>query len=80
MSPTEALNLDIDIINKLIDSMPSIEAHEQLMSLSVADFPTMKQEARNKMHKALNKQAKPIIIKEEEKALTSEDLAKLING
>lgn len=75
----ELMNMEPEAVSQLVESIPCIEAHEQLLALKVSDFPMMKPEARQKLHRSLNKLANPNIIKEEEKALTTEDLAKILN-
>lgn len=79
LSPNELFNSDSETINQMFLSIPAIEAHEQLLAFRVADFPMMKTEARQKLFRSLNKLANPPIIKEEPKALTTEDLAKILN-
>ncbi len=61
-------------------AMPSLEAQEAISALRVQDWPSMKKEARSKMFRDLNKLANPTILREEEKPLTTADLAALLNG
>lgn len=68
-----------DDAQSLLRCIPIIESRETLLKLKIVDFPTMKDETRRKLFKDLNKQAFPIILKEEPKALTTNDLARLLN-
>jgi hypothetical protein len=61
-------------------AIPALEAQEAISNLRVQDWPGMKKEARSKMFRDLNKMAIPTIIREEEKPLTTADLAALLNG
>lgn len=55
---------------------------EKLYELKVVDYPHLEKSARTKIHKGLYKAANPTIIDEEAeaKALTVEDLARIIGG
>lgn len=80
ISPNEILDSDNELIESLYECIPTIQAQEILIQLRALDFPMMKDEARRKLHKDLNKQAFPRILKAEEKALTTADLANLLKG
>lgn len=72
--------MDNEAVNMLFQALMAIEAQESLALLRVQDWPNMKKEARSKLFKDLNKIANPSIVKEERKALTTQDLAALLNG
>lgn len=65
---------------QLLQAIPVLEAQEALSLLKVEDWPHMKKDARSKLYKDLNKAANPTIMKEEKKALSTADLAALLNG
>jgi hypothetical protein len=68
------------MLHDLQESIPAIRAQETIAALKVADWPNMKKEARSKLYRDLNKLANPSILREEPKALTTQDLAALLNG
>lgn len=72
--------MDNEAVNMLFQALIALEAQENLTLLRVQDWPNMKKEARSKLFKDLNKIANPSIVKEERKALTTQDLAALLNG
>ena len=80
IQPSEAFELDHHTVNQLMLAMPTLEAQEAISDLRVQDWPGMKKEARSKMFRDLNKLANPTILREEEKPLTTADLAALLNG
>lgn len=72
--------MDNEAVNMLFQALIALEAQENLTLLRVQDWPNMKKEARSKLFKDLNKIANPSIVKEERKALSTQDLAALLNG
>ena len=68
------------MLHDLQESILAIRAQETIAALKVADWPNMKKEARSKLYRDLNKLANPSILREEPKALTTQDLAALLNG
>lgn len=80
LSPDEVLNLDNDMVFTLSEAIAALKAQETMELMKVADWPNMKKEARSKLFKDLNKAANPSIVKEERKALSTQDLAALLNG
>lgn len=46
-------------LDKMWEAITMIEAQEQLKQLSVMDWPNMKKDKRQKMHKELHRQAYP---------------------
>lgn len=79
MSPKEIDELDTELVWGLYKHIEVLEAEEALTQLMIIDYPALKQEYRIKTHGILLKQANQLIIKEE-RAITTKDLAKLING
>ena len=71
--------MDFDTITALTTCIDVIQAREALMQLRISDYPMMKPEARSKLFNSLKKQANPRILKEERKALTTADLAAILN-
>lgn len=63
---------------KLWECITMIEAQEQLKNLSALDWPNMKKESRNKMHRDLMKKAYPF--SKQKKSITASDLAKMLGG
>lgn len=80
MQPSELFNLEEITVNQIFQAIPILEAQEQLVNLKNQDFPTMKNEARRKLFKHLNKIAYPVKIKESKKSLSIDDIAKILNG
>lgn len=56
-----------------------IESQEMLKLFKVQDWQNMKDAQRSKLHRDLQKRAYPAIIKEEKKALSTKDLASILN-
>ena len=50
-----------------------------ITALKIADYPMMKPDARRKLFNDLKKQANPSILKEEKRAITTADLAQILN-
>jgi len=73
------MNLDAHLVESLFCSIQHLEAQETLVNLRNLDYPMMKEDARKRLFRDLNKRAFPSIIKEEQRALTIMDLANLIN-
>ena len=63
----------------MIHCIDVIAAQEQLRELQNADFPSVKKETRDKLWKLLKKTANPTILKEEKRAITTQELASLLN-
>jgi len=68
------------MVNQLLGWIEPLFSQEKLYDLRIVDFPTLKQEARSKIHKGLYKAANPSIMEREERPLTTEDLGRIING
>lgn len=79
MSPDVLFDLDNDTVTSLAMCVDVLTARETLNQLRISDYPMMKQEARRKLFQDLKKQANPRILKEERKALTTKDLAAILN-
>jgi len=54
-----------------------IEAQEQLKSFNVADWPNMKKQQRQKLHKELHRQAYPNSFSKKN-LITAQDLQKML--
>jgi hypothetical protein len=80
LSLNDVYQLDHEEFLMLSDALHSLEAQESISLLRVEDWPNMKKEARTKLYRDLNKIANPSILREEPKALTTQDLAALLNG
>ena len=63
-------------MHKCIDIL---QARETIVQTQVSDFPMIKDEARDKFFKVLKNKAYPLIIREEPRAITTNDLARLLN-
>lgn len=79
MPPSELFNLDNELVNQMLLAIPALEAHEQLLQMRVADYPTMKNTNRMKLFKHLNKLSNPSIIEDEIRPLTLDKLAEILN-
>jgi hypothetical protein len=80
LSLEQIYGMENEAVMMLFSALIALEAQENLTNLRVQDWPNIKKEARSKLFKDLNKLANPSIVKEEQKALTTEDLAALLNG
>jgi hypothetical protein len=80
LSLNDVYQLDHEEFLMLSDALHALEAQESISLLRVQDWPNMKKEARTKLYRDLNKIANPSILREEPKALTTQDLAALLNG
>jgi hypothetical protein len=80
LSLDQVYGMENEAVMMLFGALIALEAQENLTHLRVQDWPNMKKEARTKLFKDLNKLANPSIVNEEQKALTTEDLAALLNG
>jgi len=78
VSPSELMELDNDYVISLAMCVDILEAREALNLLRIADYPMMKPESRAKLFNTLKKQANPRIMKEERKALSIDDIAKIL--
>lgn len=79
MSLEEVYSLDNDESLLLMQACHALEAQENITSLRIQDWPHMKKEARSKLFRDLNKLANPVILREERKPLTTQDLAAILN-
>lgn len=61
-------------------AMTVIEAQEAIVATKISDFPSMKDEARRKFFKDLNRAASPDILKPEPIKMSAKDFADLVNG
>lgn len=80
MQPSELYELANSDFQQLLQAIPVLEAQEAMSLLKVQDWPNMKKEARAKLYRDLNKAANPSMMNEEKKALSTADLAALLNG
>ena len=80
MSLHDVHHLDNEEFLMLFETIKAIEAQEQIALLKIQDWPNMKQEVRSRLFRDLNKLSNPSILREEPKALTTQDLAALLNG
>lgn len=71
--------LDVDEFNDYWHAITIIEAQEQLKRLSVADWPNLKKQSREKQHRQLHKDAYPASFNEV-KQINNADLAKILGG
>jgi hypothetical protein len=69
-----------DLVEELYEWIVPLESQENLAALKLSDYPYMKKEARDKLHKDLYRQGFPSILRGEPKALTGEELARIINN
>ena len=70
--------MQINRFNDYIESMNRMEAQEMLAQMKVIDYPNMKSESRNKLHRQLFDKANPEARKE--RAISPEQMAGLLNG
>jgi hypothetical protein len=75
----QVLELSIDDFDQLWLSITTIEAREMLNRVTIADFPNMKQSARERVFKDLSDDAFPSSMRPVKQVSTS-DLAKLLGG
>lgn len=74
------LALDADLGDKLFKSIECLEAEEDLRMIQLLDFPHLKEEPRRKIFKDLKKRLDRNVEKEEGKALTLEELGRVIQN
>lgn len=79
LTPFEVDELDIETAHYLWESITIIEARESLRQLQISDYPHLKKDRRQKLHRELSKQAYPATFKEKKK-ISLEDMAKLLGG
>jgi hypothetical protein len=72
--------LEQDLVEDLYKWIDPIQTQETMMLLKPADWPMLKKESRIALHKELHNQAFPPILRGEPKALTLEEIEKVING
>lgn len=72
--------MDPEMVNQLLGWIEPLFSQEKLYDLRIVDFPSLKQEARNKIHKGLYKAANPSIMEVEERPLTTADIGRLVSG
>lgn len=70
-------NSDADRIESLWQAITVIEAQQQLMKMSVADWPNMKKQQRSKVHKELFSKAYPSEVRKKN-YITPEQLQKVL--
>lgn len=75
LSPDQLSVLDAEMVNTLHMAITPLEAQEMLMLLKVADFPTMKKEARSTLHKEMFKLAFP---HRKRKGITLDDIERVL--
>jgi hypothetical protein len=75
----QILDLDVDSFDEYWQSITIIEAQEMLKQFNVSDWPNMKQNNRESLHRRLFQDAYPDSFKEVRKIETS-DLAKILGG
>lgn len=66
-------------MNNLWDCITVIEAQNLLTSLTIADWPNMKKEGREKLHRSLSRKAYPDTFKGKKK-VSLEELDKILKG
>lgn len=71
--------MEVDEFSLMIQAMEMIDAKERLLDLSNADYPYLKKDSREKIHRALHKQARPNIFNEK-KPITTKELAMILIG
>lgn len=62
MSPKDALAMPNEMYEQFWSAIDVIEARSLLLQMTTADFPHMKQSARQKHHKSIYKNAFPDIL------------------
>ena len=62
---------------RFVESMNRLEAHEMLIALKVADYPNMKTDARNRLHRKLYMAANPI---DQQRMMTTEEAFAVLKG
>lgn len=60
-----------DDFYKSLKAIDVIEAQEMLLQMTVQDYPNMKKEDRNKLHRKISKASDPFL---EERAIKADDL------
>lgn len=68
--------MEVDEFSLMLEALDMITAREKILELTVADYPSVKKESREKIHKAFHKQARPHIF-EKKKPITTKELASL---
>lgn len=79
IQPSELYCLSTDEVSSLIKCIEIITAKEMLEDLVIADYPTLKADTRRKIFNDLKKKANPSILKPEARAITTKDLASILN-
>lgn len=64
--------------NIYVESMGKIEAHEMLMDMKIQEYPNMKMDAKNRLHRKLYNQAYPF--SESNKPLSAEQVFSMMKG
>jgi len=71
--------MGIDTFYDYLECLPILESQEMLNNLTISDWPNLKKEARQKLHKSVYKSAYPSIFRSEKRA-TLEDVARILSG
>jgi hypothetical protein len=71
--------MEVDLVEEFWDSIDVIEAGDQLAGLKIADFPNLKNNDRQKLHKDIFRRAQPLSF-EHKKTITWDEMAKMLNG
>ena len=79
MQPSEVYNLENETVNVLFSQIDQIEAMEQLAMIGVFSYPELKEEQRRKMFNNLKNRATPKFLNEEQRPLTTADLASILS-
>jgi hypothetical protein len=72
------LDKDTETISMLVKCMDAIKAGEMLDQITVTNFPQLKKQAKQSMHDDLVKRTR--VFHQEQKALTTKELAQLLGG
>ena len=60
-----------------LEAVEIIEAQEMLRAMNIADYPTMKKNDRQRLHRQVYKTAYP---NEKKRVITTQDLKKILGG
>lgn len=69
--------MDFDTTLEYFEASKILEAEKTLVDLKVIDFPNLKQEEKRKYHNSI---MKIVTAMEEPKELSTEELARMLNG
>lgn len=75
----QLMDLDVDLFDEYWQAIDIIEAKEQLVRLSAADWPNLKPSYRETQHRQLHERAYPASFNEA-KPVSNADLARILSG